>query len=129
MVSCLIIIHRNEYNNGRLLRLLLKICAVGERPDSQRAPRWSETGDRYVLKLFYDYVFHQSNDDGSPNLDMGHVIQSLNKLDAGDSETMLLSSRDKKDLFVVSFNDIRRCLEASFSELQDQAVGQVMGRY
>ena len=40
----------------------------------------------------------------------------------GDSEQMLLSSRDKKDMFVVSFSDIRRCLEASFTELHDQAV-------
>ena len=74
---------RNEYNNGRLLRLLLKMCAVDQRPDSPMAPRWSETGDRYVLTLFRDYVFHQSNDDGSPNLDVGHIIQTLNKLDAG----------------------------------------------
>lgn len=47
---------------------------------------WSETGDRYMLKLFRDYVFHQVSEDGRPWLDMAHVVQCLNKLDAGASE-------------------------------------------
>jgi PAB-dependent poly(A)-specific ribonuclease subunit 3 len=37
-----------------------------------------------------------------------HVLSSLNKLDAGDSEEILLSSRDGKDLLVVTFADVRR---------------------
>jgi len=41
---------------------------------------WSETGDRYLLKLFRDYVFHQVNADGSPWIDMAHVVQCLNKV-------------------------------------------------
>ena len=40
-------------------------------------------GDRYLLKLFRDFVFHQSREDGSPVLDWGHVVECLNKLDAG----------------------------------------------
>lgn len=47
---------------------------------------WSETGDRYLLKLFRDYVFHQVTEDGRPWLDMGHIVQCLNKLDAGAPE-------------------------------------------
>lgn len=47
---------------------------------------WSETGDRYMLKLFRDYVFHQVTEDGRPWLDMAHVVQCLNKLDAGVPE-------------------------------------------
>ncbi len=43
-------------------------------------PSWSETGDRYILKLFRDYVFHQVYEDGSPALDFGHVVDSLNKV-------------------------------------------------
>jgi PAB-dependent poly(A)-specific ribonuclease subunit 3 len=50
---------RNEYENGRMLRLLVKMGFMNERPEYTRAPQWSETGDRYVLKLFRDYVFHQ----------------------------------------------------------------------
>lgn len=49
-------------------------------------PTWAETGDRYMLKLFRDYVFHQVTEDGRPWLDMSHVVQCLNKLDAGASE-------------------------------------------
>lgn len=47
---------------------------------------WSETGDRYMLKLFRDYVFHQVTEDGRPWVDMAHVVQCLNKLDAGAPE-------------------------------------------
>jgi PAB-dependent poly(A)-specific ribonuclease subunit 3 len=99
---------RNEYENGRLLRLLLKLGFINERPEYARAPQWSETGDRYVLKLFRDYVFHQTISDGSPVIDAGHILTALNKLDTGDSEQILLSSRDGKDLLVVSFADVRR---------------------
>lgn len=47
---------------------------------------WSETGDRYMLKLFRDYLFHSVNEDGTPWLDHAHIIQCLNKLDAGTLE-------------------------------------------
>jgi len=49
-------------------------------------PSWSETGDRYLLKLFRDYVFHQVTPDGRPWLDLSHVIYCLNRLDAGIPE-------------------------------------------
>lgn len=100
---------RNEYENSRMFRLMLKLGLVNERPDSTFAPHWSETGDRYILKLFRDYVFHQIDATGAPSLDMGHIVLSLNKLDMGSMEQILLSSRDGKDMFVVTFNDIRRC--------------------
>ena len=29
---------------------------------------WSETGNRYLIKLFRDYIFHQVNENGSPRL-------------------------------------------------------------
>jgi PAB-dependent poly(A)-specific ribonuclease subunit 3 len=43
-------------------------------------PSWSETGDRYIIKLFRDYVFHQVNENGAPALDMVHVLTCLNKV-------------------------------------------------
>lgn len=52
---------------------------------------WSETGDRYMLKLFRDYVFHQVSEDGRPWLDMAHIVQCLNKLDAGAPEKVIIS--------------------------------------
>jgi PAB-dependent poly(A)-specific ribonuclease subunit 3 len=129
---------RCEYENGRTLRLLLKLGLINERPAYALAPSWSETGDRYVLQLFRDYLFHQTDVDGVPSLDLGHVISSLNKLDNGDGEQVLLSSRDGKDLLVVSYAEIRRsvrsypappaaadsarrCMEASVMELVQQS--------
>ena len=49
-----------------------------------------DAGDLYLLKLYRDFVLHQRRDDGSPNLDWGHVVESLNKLDAGIPEKVLL---------------------------------------
>ena len=31
-------------------------------------------------------MLHQTKEDGTPNLDWGHVVESLNKLDAGLQE-------------------------------------------
>lgn len=47
---------------------------------------WSETGDRYMLKLFRDYLFHTVTEDGRPWLNQSHIVQCLNKLDAGTLE-------------------------------------------
>lgn len=99
---------RAEYENSRMFRLLVKLGLVNERPEYAMAPSWSETDDRYVLKLFRDYLFHQVDSKGVPQIDVGHVVSSLNKLDCGDTEKILLSSRDGKDMLVVSFQDIRR---------------------
>ena len=49
----------NEAENGRLLKLMIKLGCINERPEYQMNPHWAETGDRYVLKLFRDYLFHQ----------------------------------------------------------------------
>lgn len=43
-------------------------------------PGWSDTGDRYILKLFRDYVFHSIGVDGTPILDLSHVLTCLNKV-------------------------------------------------
>ena len=48
-----------EADNGRLLRLVIKLGMVNERPSYDGDPGWSETGDCYLLKLFRDFVFHQ----------------------------------------------------------------------
>lgn len=41
---------------------------------------WSETGDRYILKLFRDFVFHAIGFEGEPIMDTAHVVQCLNKV-------------------------------------------------
>ena len=45
-----------------------------------RDSRWSETGDRYIIKLFRDYVFHQVDERGRPVLSLSHVLACLNKV-------------------------------------------------
>ena len=42
--------------------------------------QWSETGDRYLLKLFRDYLFHQVLPTGEPWVDLAHIVQTLNKV-------------------------------------------------
>lgn len=72
-----------ELENGRLFRLIVKLATINERPELNMDTQWSETGDRYMLKLFRDYVFHQVSADGRPWLDIAHVVSCLNKLDVG----------------------------------------------
>ncbi|KAF5831831.1 hypothetical protein DUNSADRAFT_12545 [Dunaliella salina] len=87
---------------------------------------WSETGDRYLLKLFRDFVFHQTapsghEAEGGPLMDWGHVIESLNKLDAGALERIMLLTRDESSMLVASYGDLKRCVESSYADLQGQA--------
>ncbi|KHJ85868.1 hypothetical protein OESDEN_14396 [Oesophagostomum dentatum] len=70
-----------------------------------------------MIKLFRDYVFHQVTESGKPWMDMAHIVQCLNKLDAGVSEKVQLVSRDGNNLLIVSYGDLRRCLETAFREL------------
>ncbi|KAM6095868.1 PAN2-PAN3 deadenylation complex subunit PAN3 isoform 3-T5 [Chlamydotis macqueenii] len=68
-----------EVQNGRLFRLLAKLGTINERPEFQKDPTWSETGDRYLLKLFRDHLFHQVTEAGTPWIDLSHIISCLNK--------------------------------------------------
>ena len=50
---------------------------------------WSETGDRYLLKLFRDYVLHPVTEDGRPWIDLAHVVACLNRLDAASHDKVI----------------------------------------
>lgn len=78
---------------------------VGRRFDHD--PRWAETGDRYLIKLFRDYVFHQVDELGRPVTDLSHVLTCLNKLDAAIDEKVMLVSRDEQNCLVVSYAEVR----------------------
>ncbi|CZR51404.1 related to poly(A)-specific ribonuclease [Phialocephala subalpina] len=106
-----------ELENGRLFRLMAKLGEINERPEYDNNPKWSETGERYMLKLFRDYVFHQVNAEGKPHVNMGHVLECLNKLDAGSNQTIKLISRDEQDCFIVSYKELKKQVEAAFQEL------------
>ena len=107
----------SELENGRLVRLLAKLGCINERPEYEHNPQWSETGERYYLKLFRDYVFHQVNADGTPNIDLGHIVACLNKLDAGAEERVCLTSRDEQTCLVVSYKELKKGVESAFNEL------------
>jgi len=113
-----------ELENGRLFRLAVKLGFVNERPEYAMDPSWSETGDRYLLKLLRDYIFHQVDENGTPSLDMGHVVESLNRLDIGDAERVMLTSRDEQSVLVVSYYDLKNCLEGAYQELLQRAQQQ-----
>ncbi|WRT64611.1 uncharacterized protein IL334_001544 [Kwoniella shivajii] len=108
-----------EMENGRIVRLLSKLGFINERAEFELDPRWSDTGDRYILKLFRDYVFHSVGVDGKPILDLSHVLTCLNKLDAGLDERIMLISRDDQSCLVVSYREIKHCIEAAFNELRN----------
>lgn len=98
--------------NGRVARLLMKILFVIDRSE-----QWSETGDRYFVKLFRDYCFHTVDTNGKPVVDVGHVISCLNKLDAGSTEKIMLTSTDGRNCLIVSYEELKRCIQDSFQEL------------
>ena len=106
-----------ELENGRLVRLLAKLNFINERPEYEGNAQWSETGERYYLKLFRDYVFHQVDANGHPAVDLAHVLACLNKLDAGSEERISLVSRDEQNVLVVSYKEIKRGLESAFQDL------------
>eukprot|EP00118_Oscarella_pearsei_P013142 m.101879 g.101879 ORF g.101879 m.101879 type:complete len:633 (+) comp37148_c0_seq18:83-1981(+) len=106
-----------EMENGRLFRLLTKLGVINERPEFQMDPAWSETGDRYLLKLFRDYLFHQVTETGAPWIDLSHIVQTLNKLDAASPEQVCLVSRDEQSVVVISYERLKSCLQAAFSQL------------
>eukprot|EP01116_Phalansterium_solitarium_P001334 TRINITY_DN11127_c0_g1_i1.p1 TRINITY_DN11127_c0_g1~~TRINITY_DN11127_c0_g1_i1.p1 ORF type:complete len:729 (+),score=233.36 TRINITY_DN11127_c0_g1_i1:152-2338(+) len=112
-----------ETESGRMFRLLVKLGFINERPEFEMDPSWSETGDRYLLKLFRDYVFHQVYEDGSPVVDFAHVVDCLNKLDVGTSEKILLMSRDEQSILVVSYKDLKRAIEGAFHDLASKKSG------
>ncbi|XP_053268690.1 PAN2-PAN3 deadenylation complex subunit PAN3 isoform X1 [Pleuronectes platessa] len=114
-----------EVQNGRLFRLLAKLGTINERPEFQKDPSWSETGDRYLLKLLRDHLFHQVTEAGTPWIDLSHIVSCLNKLDAGVPEKISLVSRDEKSILVVTYSDLKRCFDSTFQELQAAASGSL----
>lgn len=106
-----------ELENGRIARLMMKLGTINERQDFEGDRNWSENGDRYMLKLFRDYVFHQVDSNGNAVVDMGHIIRCLNKLDVGIDEKILLTSRDEQTMFIVTYKDLKKQVASSFGDL------------
>lgn len=107
----------SELENARLVRLFAKLDFISERPEAVKDGSWSETGERYPIKLFKDYVFHQVDDNGNPVVDLTHVINCLNKLDAGVDENVLLVSPDEMTCLIMSYKDLKELVNKSFLKL------------
>ncbi|KAF7533632.1 hypothetical protein G7054_g6904 [Neopestalotiopsis clavispora] len=110
-------IHK-ELENGRIARLLMKLGTINERPEFDNDPNWAENGERYTLKLFRDYVFHQVDANNNPVMNLGHMLSCLNKLDAGIDEKVYLTSRDHQTSFVVTYKELKKQVTNAFQELQ-----------
>ncbi|EON62168.1 hypothetical protein W97_01388 [Coniosporium apollinis CBS 100218] len=106
-----------ELENGRLFRIVSKLNFITERPEFDHNPLWAETGERYYLKLFRDFLYHSVDAQGKPVTDLGHVIAALNKVDAGSEEKCMLVSRDEQNVLMVSYRDVKRMVESCFLEL------------
>ncbi|VDP71319.1 unnamed protein product [Echinostoma caproni] len=120
----------------RLFRLVTKLLSIVERTDfsffvhspnnlsivsrSSASPDWSETGDRYMLKLFRDFLFHQTDQLGAPYLDLAHVISALNKVEAGSTERLCLVSRDSQNVIIVTYAEVKHWLDSSFNHLVER---------
>ncbi|KAI1080502.1 hypothetical protein F5B20DRAFT_580168 [Whalleya microplaca] len=117
-----------ELENGRLVRLMAKLGTINERPEFDNDPNWSETNERYTLKLFRDYVFHSVDAQGNPVVDLGHMISCLNKLDAGTEEKIYLTSRDNQSAFIVSYKELKKQLLTAFGELLKGSTKQQANR-
>jgi PAB-dependent poly(A)-specific ribonuclease subunit 3 len=106
--------------DGRLVRLMMKMNMVLERHEYDHAGQgsWnSETGERYYVKLFRDYVFHAVDAQGRPNADLTHILGCLSRLDAGSTEQIQLTNRDGDTVFIVSYKEVKRSLESAFNEV------------
>jgi len=106
-----------ELENARLVRLLTKLNVILDRPEYSQSQTWSQSGERYPIKLFHDYVFHQFDERGKPVLDLAFVLKCLNKLDAGIDEKILLVSHDEQTCLIVSYKEMKDLIDRSFREL------------
>ena len=109
-----------ESENGRLLRLLLKLGHVADRAELGNDTQWGAHSDRHLLRLYRDSLLNQQNEHGGAVLDFAQVVHSLNRLDVGHDGKALLSSpgmHGQSSLLLVSYRDIKEILERSFEEL------------
>jgi PAB-dependent poly(A)-specific ribonuclease subunit 3 len=103
-----------ELENGRLFRLMAKLNFIIDRPELKD---WTENGNKYIIKLFRDYIFFQYDEYGKPVIDLAKVLVNLNKVDAGIDEKFLLVSRDEKTCIIVSYKEIRDIVDSIFRNL------------
>lgn len=106
-----------ELENARVFRLITKLNFIIDRPEYENDPNWQENGNKYIIKLFRDYIFFQYDEFGKPVCDLSRVLTNLNKLDAGIDEKFLLVNKDEKNCIIVSYKEIRDIIDSAFRTL------------
>jgi PAB-dependent poly(A)-specific ribonuclease subunit 3 len=112
-----------EAGSGRMLRLMVKLMHVLDRPESETDRSWGASGDKAALAAMRDVIFHQVDDSGRPRLDPSHVVECLQKLDCGDPERVLLPARDGQSLMMADWGTLRGLLQESFMSLAQATEG------
>jgi PAB-dependent poly(A)-specific ribonuclease subunit 3 len=111
-------IAQEQLTDGDLFVVASKLAAVTERADVVGDPQWSEVGDRYLLKLFRDRVFHGTD------LDLERIRDELRRLNARTEEHMLLHSRDGRSRLIVTYAELARFLETALQDLAGRLAAQ-----
>lgn len=106
-----------ELENGRLFRLMCKLNCIYGRMESRIDVDWSESGGKFPIVLFYDFVFHQVDASGKNILDLTHVLRCLNKLDAGVSEKIVLATPDEMNCIIISYKELKDLIDYTFRSL------------
>ncbi len=78
-----------------LINFLVPVCRFSG------DPQWSETGDRYLMKLFRDHLFHQVHNSGKPWVDLAHIVQTLNKVGSQCKSVWFHTTRPHHSLTLV----------------------------
>ncbi|KAG0670362.1 PAB-dependent poly(A)-specific ribonuclease subunit 3 [Maudiozyma exigua] len=107
----------HELENGRLFRLMCKLNFIFGRVESRIDINWSESGDKFAIILFYDYVFHQVDPQGKSVMDLTHVLRCLNKLDAGVNEKLVLATPDEMTCIIISYKELKELINTTFRSL------------
>ena len=106
-----------ELENGRLFRLMCKLNFIFGRVESRIDINWSESGEKFPIILFYDYVFHQVDSQGKAVMDLTHVLRCLNKLDAGVTEKLVLATPDEMNCIIISYKELKDLISTTFRAL------------
>lgn len=106
-----------ELENARVFRLLSKLNFLIDRPENINDKDWLETGYKYPIKLFKEYCFNQMDERGRPVIDLAWVLKTLNKLDAGIEENILLVSHDEQTCLILSYKQLKLLIDKAFRDL------------
>mmetsp|Transcript_9460 Transcript_9460/g.27688 ORF Transcript_9460/g.27688 Transcript_9460/m.27688 type:complete len:272 (-) Transcript_9460:172-987(-) len=106
-----------EQENGRLLRLVLKLGLATSRPSLPANESYGDHPDRYLLRLFQDLLYGSSDEEGRPLISFAQAVHALNKLDLGHDGRALLTGREDGAMVLVSYHELKQVLERSFGEI------------